>query len=113
MERIIKDFRPFIIAPVAALALVMGLPSPVQGQPAPGIAGQELPTLAPVLEAVTPAVVNISVVSEAPAASNPLYSDPFFRRFFDLPPAPQTQPRLSAGSGVIVDADRGHILTNH
>jgi len=108
----IRDFRPALIALLAALALWAGLPSTANGQPVPGIAG-DLPTLAPVLEEVTPAVVNISVVSETPAATNPLYNDPFFRRFFDLPPAPQARPRLSAGSGVIVDAALGHILTNH
>jgi serine protease DegQ len=101
-----------IIAFWVAAAIVVGLPSYAVGQAVPGIAGQ-LPTLAPVLERVTPAVVNISVISETPAASNPLYNDPFFRRFFDLPDAPPPQQRMSAGSGVIVDAARGHVLTNH
>ncbi|WP_246658662.1 DegQ family serine endoprotease [Mesorhizobium sp. J18] len=88
------------------------MPSSALGQPVPGIAGR-LPTLAPVLERVTPAVVNISVVSETASASNPLYNDPFFRRFFDLPDAPPPRQRMSAGSGVIIDAARGHVLTNH
>lgn len=72
-----------------------------------------LPTLAPILEKVTPAVVNISVTTRAPMDTNPLYSDPFFRRFFDLPQMPPARPSLSAGSGVIVDADEGYVLTNH
>jgi serine protease Do/serine protease DegQ len=63
-----------------------------------------------VLEQVTPAVVNIAVTSNSPGQSNPLYNDPFFRRYFDMPEA---QPRMSAGSGVIVDAEKGLILTNH
>ncbi|GLQ76748.1 serine endoprotease DegQ [Mesorhizobium huakuii] len=63
-----------------------------------------------VLEQVTPAVVNIAVTSGSSAETNPLYNDPFFRRYFNMPEA---QPRLSAGSGVIVDADKGLILTNH
>ena len=67
--------------------------------------------LADVLEAITPAVVNIAVRSRTAAETNPLYNDPFFRRYFNLPE--QRQQRLSAGSGVIVDADKGHILTNH
>lgn len=60
-----------------------------------------------------PAVVNISVVSERPIESNPLYQDPFFRRFFDLPELPRSRRQMSAGSGVIVDAGKGYVLTNH
>ncbi len=71
------------------------------------------PTLAPLLEQVTPAVVNIGVVTRVPATENPLLRDPFFRRFFDMPEPAPVQPRQSAGSGVIVDAERGYILTNH
>lgn len=63
-----------------------------------------------VLEQVTPAVVNIAVTSNSPGQTNPLYNDPFFRRYFNMPEA---QPRMSAGSGVIVDAEKGLILTNH
>lgn len=70
-------------------------------------------TLPDVLEKVTPAVVNIAVASRSSSATNPLYNDPFFRRFFNLPEMPQERPRMSAGSGVIVDAAHGYILTNH
>jgi serine protease Do/serine protease DegQ len=70
-----------------------------------------MPTLAPMLETVTPAVVNISVLSRSPERENPLMQDPFFRRFFDLPTRPK--PQLSAGSGVVVDAEHGFVLTNH
>jgi Do/DeqQ family serine protease len=38
--------------------------------------------------------------------------DPFFRRFFNIPEQP-IEPRRSAGSGVIVDAEKGYVLTNH
>ena len=75
-----------------------------------------LPTLAPLLAEITPAVVNISVEGQQAAELNPFFNDPFFRRFFDLQPMPQ-QPQmrrqLSAGSGVIFDADEGYVLTNH
>jgi len=70
-----------------------------------------VPSLAPLIEDVTPAVVNIAVMSASPEEDNPLMQDPFFRRFFGLPDKPE--PRLSAGSGVIVDAARGYVLTNH
>ena len=69
------------------------------------------PTLAPLISEVTPAVVNIATVSRS-QETNPLFRDPFFRRFFDLPDRPQRQER-SAGSGVIVDARAGYVLTNH
>ncbi len=59
---------------------------------------------------VTPAVVNISVQTRS-AQENPLLRDPFFRRFFDQPERPRVEQ--SAGSGVIVDAARGLVLTNN
>jgi serine protease Do/serine protease DegQ len=71
-----------------------------------------LPTLAPVVNQVTPAVVNISVITRAPMEDNPLFQDPFFRRFFNLPERPQKREQ-AAGSGVIVDAARGYVVTNH
>jgi serine protease Do/serine protease DegQ len=71
----------------------------------------KVPTLAPLIDQVTPAVVNIAVLSGSPQDDNPLLQDPFFRRFFGLPERPE--PRMSAGSGVIVDAANGYVLTNH
>ncbi len=71
-------------------------------------------TLAPFIEQTAPAVVNISVRSRVSGADNPLYSDPFFRRFFGIPEtAPQQRQVMSAGSGVIVNAQKGYVLTNH
>ncbi len=77
--------------------------------------GSEKPSLAPLLREVTPAVVNISVVTQQRVGENPLFQDPFFRRFFDVPEQqqPRSVPRQSAGSGVIIDADEGYVLTNH
>ena len=73
---------------------------------------QPLPSLADMLERVNPAVVNIatrSVVRE----SNRLLEDPFFRRFFNVPKSRQRYRRTqSAGSGVVVDASAGYIVTN-
>ncbi|THK39151.1 DegQ family serine endoprotease [Ensifer sp. MPMI2T] len=94
----------------AALVLIL-VPAPLPAaQPQSSISASTQRSLADVLEEVTPAVVNIAVRSRHPAETNPLYNDPFFRRYFDLP---EQQQRLSAGSGVIVDADDGYILTNH
>jgi serine protease Do/serine protease DegQ len=69
-----------------------------------------LPTLAPILEKVTPAVVNIAVLQRSPEEQNPLMRDPFFRRFFGGPG--QAEPQIAAGSGVIVDAKNGYVMTN-
>ncbi len=71
-----------------------------------------VPSLAPLLQDVTPAVVNISVLTRAAIEDNPLFRDPFFRRFFNIPDQAGRQER-SAGSGVIVDAINGYVLTNH
>jgi serine protease Do/serine protease DegQ len=69
-----------------------------------------VPTLAPLLEKVTPAVVNIAVLQRSPEEQNPLLRDPFFRRFFGIPE--DMPPQISAGSGVIVDAANGYVMTN-
>ena len=71
------------------------------------------PTLAPMLKQVTPAVVNIAVISRNRTTRHPMFDDPMFRRFFKVPKRPQNVPRQSAGSGVIVDAERGYVMTNH
>jgi len=93
---------------------LLGVPGGV-GASLPLDAGDgELPTLAPMLREVTPAVVNISVKVRAPAQQNPLLRDPFFRRFFEgFPGEPRARPQQSAGSGVVVDADNGYVLTNN
>lgn len=108
-----------ILAPVGlrtvALALLIAVaPAPLPASLPLQAAEGEIPSLAPILEKITPAVVNISVTSAAPVQQNPLLQDPFFRRFFNLPDSvPQAKPRMSAGSGVIVDARRGYVLTNN
>ena len=72
-----------------------------------------MPTLAPLVERVTPAVVNVAVKSKLDMEDNPLFKDPKFRRFFDIPDKMPPQERSSVGSGVIIDAKKGYILTNH
>ncbi|HTD90536.1 MAG TPA: Do family serine endopeptidase [Burkholderiales bacterium] len=83
----------------------------VHAQPLQAADSRGLPTLAPIVNEVTPAVVNISVVTRAPMENNPLFRDPFFRRFFGVPD--QQQREQAAGSGVIIDAARGYVLTNN
>lgn len=86
----------------AACALVLAL-APLSADAALPLAvdGQPLPSLAPMLERVTPAVVNISSQADprqAPGTSRMQ--------------SPETV-RQNVGSGVIVDASQGNILTNH
>lgn len=75
--------------------------------------GGELPSLAPMLEQVTPAVVNIATEGRVQLRQNPLFADPFFRQFFNLPDQPIERKTQSLGSGVIVDAKQGLVLTNN
>ena len=73
-----------------------------------------VPSFAPVIKQVAPAVVNIGVRGTVAAPHNPFFDDPGFRRFFGVPPnaAPREREFRSAGSGVIVDAKGGYIVTN-
>ncbi|WP_069470804.1 Do family serine endopeptidase [Candidatus Marithrix sp. Canyon 246] len=70
-----------------------------------------VPSLAPMLRTVTPAVVNISSSSRS-RVSSPLFNDPFFRHFFDLPDVKEKKEQ-SRGSGVIINARKGYVLTNN
>jgi len=81
---------------------------------APALAQMALPSFAPVIKRASPAVVNIAVRGTVAAPRNPFFEDPGFRRFFGLPPDAQQRERefRSAGSGVIVDAKNGYIVTN-
>ncbi len=73
-----------------------------------------VPTLAPLVKEVSPAVVNIATHGTVEVERNPFFDDPFFRRFFGDQPQQQPQQRQtqSAGSGVIINAAKGYILTN-
>ena len=97
-----------LIATLSALLFVV----PAVAQPLPLTDARGLPTLAPLVNEVTPAVVNISVVTRQPMENNPLFRDPFFRRFFGVPEQ-QQQREQASGSGVIVDNARGYVLTNN
>jgi serine protease Do/serine protease DegQ len=95
-----------------AFLLVLLLATGAAGAQIPAVAMRDgVPTLAPLLEKVTPAVVNIAVLQRSPEDQNPLLRDPFFRRFFGMPE--QAEPQVAAGSGVIVDAKNGYVMTNH
>lgn len=108
----------------AATALRDSFDNPVQAEPPPTAAvtvpsvaalpttvdGQALPSLAPMLQRVTPAVLSVHTKQRV-RISNPFANDPLFRRMF--PNVPQERINQSLGSGVIVDAAKGLVLTNH
>ena len=75
--------------------------------------GTALPSLAPMLKRVTPAVVNIATSGTVRIQENPLFNDPFFQHFFEQPSQPRHRKTQSLGSGVIVDAKKGYIITNN
>jgi Do/DeqQ family serine protease len=94
------------------IACVLAAPWSVAALPESLPGGQTMPSLAPMLEQVTPSVVNISTYATV-QVRNPLLEDPFFRRFFNVPDQQRYRRTQSAGSGVVVDADKGYIVTNN
>jgi len=75
--------------------------------------GSKLPSLSPVLKKTSPAVVNIFTRSTVQIQQNPLVNDPFFQKFFNLRPKKRKRQSQNLGSGVIVDANNGYIITNN
>ena len=99
-------FLPALVLALATLGSAFAaLPESVKGQP--------VASLAPLVEEASPAVVNIRVSQTVTRRNS--FGDDAFRRFFGLPDDGGGSSReiASAGSGVIVDAERGYILTNH
>ncbi len=106
----------------AATVLQQTLRQPVQARPSTAtavpaaaalpsaVAGQAIPSLAPMLKRVLPAVVSVHSQQRV-RINNPFANDPIFRRMF--PNIPQERINQSLGSGVIVDAGKGLVLTNH
>ncbi len=78
----------------------------------PEAGSQALPSLAPMLRNVTPAVVSIQS-KQIVRTRTPLADDPFFRQFFGIPDMPAERVQQALGSGVVVDAARGLVLTNN
>jgi Do/DeqQ family serine protease len=98
----------------AAVLFVNPLTSlPAQAQLPAAVSGTALPSLAPIVKRTSPAVVGISVRgTQQTINNNPLMQDPFFRRFFDIPDQQTERQFQASGSGVIVDAANGYIVTN-
>ncbi|WP_285406802.1 Do family serine endopeptidase [Luteibacter sp. ME-Dv--P-043b] len=97
---------------VLGAALAMALATPAFASLPPAVNGEPLPSLAPMLSKVTPAVVNISTKTRV-RARDPYFDDPLFRQLFGNQGAPRERVEQSLGSGVVVDAAKGYVLTNH
>jgi serine protease DegQ len=103
-------FAAAIAGGVVARFLPLGDPAPSAEAPVRGVATNPL-TVSPLVRATAPAVVNVAVTQPSPALQNPLLQDPFFRRYMGIPDS-ALRPTIYAGSGVIVDAERGLVVTN-
>lgn len=74
------------------------------------VASQPVPSLAPMLQQAMPAVVSVNT-KQVVRVRDPFFNDPILRRLF--PQVPQDRINESLGSGVIIDAQKGYVLTNH
>ena len=88
-------------ATAATVPAAAALPNVVNGTP--------MPSLAPMLKRVLPAVVSVNTEQRV-RVNTPFGDDPVFRRMFGIP---EERIARSLGSGVIVDAQRGLVLTNN
>lgn len=128
-RRILIGFSALaLVVAAAGVLLTSGAPTPsyAQGAAAQGslpvveLDGRPFPSLAPLVEATKPAVVSIAIARPPRSFRSPFQGDPFFERFFGdprrrrQPPPQQEDPEPQpTGSGVIVDAERGLVVTNH
>lgn len=104
MKVLLRGIFLFLVLVFSTSPALAALPVAVDGAP--------LPSLAPVLKQVTPSVVNVYTQTRVRVRS-PLLDDPIFRRFFNVPDVPPERVSQSLGSGVIVDAKKGYVLTNN
>ena len=106
----IKVFATVLII----LSLVVLIPHSIASWPTADSQGKELPTLSPLVKKVSPAIVNVATRTTQ-RVHNPLLNDPFFRDFFNIPGQqfPKERQTQGAGSGVIINAKEGIVITNH
>ena len=104
-QAVSRGLAAWIVLILAAMLTVGGQPAQARGTP---------DGFADLAERLLPAVVNISTQTRVRVRRHSLLDDPFFRRFFDFPlEQPREKRKQSLGSGVIVDAKKGYVLTNH
>ncbi|MHB1057895.1 MAG: Do family serine endopeptidase [Rhodanobacter sp.] len=114
MPQPLSRLSPWLTGLLAAVAIaIASVPGGVRAATLPAaVDGQPMPSLAPMLTRVTPAVVNISTRTRVPVR-DAYFDDPMVRQFFGLPATPRERVEQSLGSGVIVDAAKGYVLTNN
>ena len=106
---------PLLLLTPVLLAATLIVATPTQAHLTEG----EVPSLAPLVKESAPAVVNIRTTGQLQEMpQHPFFDNPFFERFFgererERQRRPQPRRPQAAGSGVIVDAERGYLLTNH
>ncbi|MCG6870137.1 MAG: Do family serine endopeptidase [Gammaproteobacteria bacterium] len=101
------------LASMLSLVLCLGMLAGATCAGLPLATDQLSERLPDMLQEVLPGVVNIATRARVASSEHPLLNDSFFRRFFELPDNSQGTETLSAGSGVIVDAAQGYIITNY
>lgn len=104
------------LASLLLIATLVSAGSAAQAQLPAKVGDTPVPSLAPMIKRVSPTVVSIGArgTVQDRRRNNPLLEDPFFRRFFDVPPdsGPREREFQSTGSGVVIDAKAGYIITN-
>ncbi len=96
---------------IGGMAGIGGAAPALAGAPIPEIGGAPVTSVAGVVSRITPGVVGVAVRGEVREV-NPLVRDPMFRQFFNFRDQPIERETEAVGSGVIVDAERGYVLTN-
>jgi Do/DeqQ family serine protease len=108
-----KRLAPALGVHAAMLILAFAyVPRAAAGALPAAVDGQAIPSLAPMLERVVPAVVNINSKARV-RVRNPFLDDPTLRQFFGMQNVPRERIAQSLGSGVIIDAGKGFVLTNN
>src|SRR3954467_3593217 len=103
-------FAPIVVV-IGCVAAVAGGAASAQDRRAPVSSSELKLSYAPIVQRVTPAVVNV-YAAKVIQNRNPLLDDPVFRRFFGVPGQQPEQMQRSLGSGVMVDAS-GLVVTNN
>jgi len=105
------SFRQYVLASAVVVSSLGYSASASAALPFFSDKKDEVPSLAPMLEEATPAVVSIAV--EGTQTSSQRVPE-MFRYFFGAPQEQvQERPFKGLGSGVIIDADKGYVVTNN
>ncbi|MGV6859917.1 MAG: Do family serine endopeptidase [bacterium] len=110
MQLVRRSAKHLILAAIAATALSFVNPASA-GLPW-ALGGNKLPSLAPMLQETMPSVVHIATVGHSGGGAPVTLGDPFLDKFFGIPEHRKKKAERGLGSGVILDASKGLIVTN-